>query len=47
MTQNLFSDTRDTYNAKVKTTLDNLTKPSSGDNPPLSGPEQLPTIWER
>jgi hypothetical protein len=38
MTQNLFSDTRDTYNAKVKTTLDNLTKPSSGDNPPFIWP---------
>ena len=38
MPQNLFSDSRDTYNAKVKTTLDNLTKPSSGDNPPFIWP---------
>ena len=38
MPQNLFSDSRDTYNAKIKTTLDNLTKPSSGDNPPFIWP---------
>ena len=38
MPPNIFSDSKDTYNAKVKTTLDNLTKPSSNDNPPFIWP---------
>ena len=43
MPQNLFSDSKDTYNSKIKITPDNLsrpnlTKPSSGDNPPFIWP---------
>lgn len=37
-TFNLFSDSKDEYNAKIKTTLENLAKPSSGDNPPFIWP---------
>jgi hypothetical protein len=38
MPQNLFSDSKDLYNSKVKTTLDNLSKPSYLDNPPFIWP---------
>jgi len=37
-TFNLFSDSKNEYNGKRKTTLENLVKPSSGDNPPFIWP---------
>ncbi len=38
MPPNLFSDSRDLYYSKPKTTIDNLHKPSFGDNPPFIWP---------
>ena len=40
MPQNLFSDSKDTYNPKIKITPDNLSRPNltNGDNPPFIWP---------